>query len=124
MQYPSDWKRVIDVQNNAVRFFSPSDTGNVHVYSALEKQNRTLDQFTASHIIQEKQKSIDFNSIESSSTTLAGKEAHKLIYTYADSKGATVKAMEVYTITGNKIYMLHITPRQQPTTAIYQLSNK
>ena len=86
----------MDVQNNAVRLFSPSDTGNVHIYSALEKQNRTLDQFTQAHIIQEKQKLIGFNSIVSSATTLAGKEAHKLVYTYIDSKGATVKAMEVY----------------------------
>jgi hypothetical protein len=116
IQYPCNWEKKnepsADIPNYSVYFSSPEShsekyADNIRIYYQPAGKHANVDEFTSAHIIYERQKYPDFRLVESNATTLAGNQAHRLVYTYTNSKlHVMVKAMEVYTITGDKVYTI------------------
>jgi serine/threonine-protein kinase len=48
----------------------------------------------------------DLNVLESTSTTIAGKPAHKIVFSAIDNKEVKRKAMQVWTVIGNKAILI------------------
>ena len=48
----------------------------------------------------------DLNVLESTSTTIAGKPAHKIVFSAIDNEEVERKAMQVWTVIGNKAVLI------------------
>lgn len=103
IQYPSDWGR-LDLSflgaSADIDFYPLDDTSgakDVRIQvKTLPSQNMTLEQYTNTQI-----KSIEGQILESNATTLAGMEAHQLIFT-----NIGLKTMQVWTLQDDKVFTI------------------
>jgi eukaryotic-like serine/threonine-protein kinase len=103
IQYPSDWGR-LDLSflgaSADIDFYPLDDTSgakDVRIQvKTLPSQNMTLEQYTNTQI-----ESIEGQILESNSTTLAGMEAHQLVFT-----NIGLKTMQVWTLQDDKVYTI------------------
>jgi eukaryotic-like serine/threonine-protein kinase len=103
IQYPSDWGR-LDLSfleaSADIDFYPLDDTSgakDVRIQvKTLPSQNMTLEQYTNTQI-----ESIEGQILESNATTLAGVEAHQLIFT-----NIGLKTMQVWTLQEDKVYTI------------------
>jgi eukaryotic-like serine/threonine-protein kinase len=116
IKYPTAWSYdqnggIDDTDVDIVTFFSPDQNNNATLDVHQDKlDNASSDigsylRFTTSSYKGELK---NFNVIESdTNSSLAGNAAYKLIYTYTNDDGTTMKDLETGTLIGNnKIYYL------------------
>lgn len=137
MQYPHDWTvRQYEynpaANNTLVGFYSPSKTaaelGNISGVSGhfvpysdiftFDSKNLTLDKIMSERL-KRLQNDSHFTAIESKPFTLNNRQpAHLLIYRTVAGGDELFKKMQVYTIYGNKVYLISFTS-QDASFSIY-----
>lgn len=103
IQYPSDWGR-LDLSflgdSADIDFYPLDDTSgakNVRIQvKTLPLQNMTLEEYTNAQI-----NSIEGQLLESNATTLAGVQAHEIVFT-----NIGLKTMQIWTIIDDKVYTI------------------
>jgi predicted secreted protein len=111
IQYPQDWLKLEDASAGVPVAFvvrpkeSDSDTGRdgIQIIVSNISVPETLDVYTQNLIQEQEQSRHDFKLIDSTSTTLAGNPAHKIVFT-SKIVQHEVKSMYVYTIKNNNSY--------------------
>ena len=108
--YPEDW-RSEDIQNpltgDIVRFLPPADT-NSRLSIRIEKlsQPLSLAEYSNSSVREIKNFLKNAKIIESSSTTLANRPGHMVVYSGKDSQSNLNEHLEVWTLKNNKAYVI------------------
>jgi hypothetical protein len=105
VQHPSNWIKEenhnLTSAGRIVKFSSPQGasptTLNIIGGNRLSS-NMSLEQFSAASINNLRQSFPRFNLLESSSTTLGGFPAHRVVYTAEVAPGFGVKSMQVWTV--------------------------
>lgn len=118
IQFPSNWEKSVNL-NNFVTFRAPPET-DTRVYPAalglkiqeLTSQNVPLQEVTKFQMSELKKTNPDLKISESSSTTLAGKPAHKVVFSATDNNQVKRKALQLWTVVDNKAIL--ITYKAQP----------
>jgi serine/threonine-protein kinase len=118
IQFPSNWEKSVNL-NNFVTFRAPPET-DTRVYPAalglkiqeLTSQNVPLQEVTKVQMSELKKTNPDLEISESSSTTLAGKPAHKVVFSATDNNQVKRKALQLWTVVDNKAIL--ITYKAQP----------
>jgi eukaryotic-like serine/threonine-protein kinase len=118
IQFPSNWEKSVNL-NNFVTFRAPPET-DTRVYPAalglkiqeLTSQNVSLQEVTKAQMSELKKTNPDLKISESSSTTLAGKPAHKVVFSATDNNQVKRKALQLWTVVDNKAIL--ITYKAQP----------
>ena len=118
IQFPSNWEKSVNL-NNFVTFRAPPET-DTRVYPAalglkiqeLTSQNVPLQEVTKVQMSELKKTNPDLKISESSSTTLAGKPAHKVVFSATDNDQVKRKALQLWTVVDNKAIL--ITYKAQP----------
>ncbi|MFL6487975.1 MAG: zinc ribbon domain-containing protein [Nitrososphaera sp.] len=104
INYPSNWT-IEKVKKPSLVMFespkeSPSDITFENVVIGLyDIPNLTLEQLVPHYINQHRKRFVDFTPIESAATTLAGRQAHRIVF---DTEGKRMLA--VFTVGKNKVY--------------------
>ncbi len=113
VQHPSNW--IGEENHNAtspgriVKFSSPQGTppATLNIIGGNRLPlNMSLEQFSAASINNLRQSLPPFNLLESSSTTLGGFPAHKVVYIADVAPGAGVKFMQVWTIKDARYFII------------------
>ncbi len=113
IQYPSDWEKIVNL-DKFVTFTAPPKT-DTRIYPAalglkvqkLSPQNNiTLQEITKVQMSDLKRSNPDLKVLESTSTTFAGKPAYKIVFSAIDNKEVERKAMQVWTVIGNKAFLI------------------
>lgn len=117
IQYPSNWMastNQLPTYNSIIGFYSPleslSDVLPVEFALSITTytNNISLDEYTKITRTALEQQGMEIS--ESSSTTLAGNPAHKITFSPGDqiaqNSPVEFKFMQIFTITGNKVYSL------------------
>jgi hypothetical protein len=112
IQYPSNWEKLVSL-NNFVTFTAPPET-DTRIYPAalglkvqeVSSQNISLQEVTNVQISDLKKSNPDLNVLESTSTTIADNPAHKIVFSATDNKEVERKAMQVWTVIGNKAFLI------------------
>jgi eukaryotic-like serine/threonine-protein kinase len=112
IQYPSNWEKLANL-DNFVTFTAPPET-DTRIYPAalglkvqeLSSQNIPLQEITKVQMSDLKRSNPDLNVLESTSTTIADKPAHKIVFSAIDNKEVERKAMQVWTVIGNKAFLI------------------
>jgi hypothetical protein len=118
IQFPSNWEKSVNL-DNFVTFRAPPET-DTRVYPAalglkiqdLPSQNVSLQEVTKVQMSDLKAGSQNLKVSESTSTTLAGKPAHKVVFSATDNNQVERKAMQLWTVIDNKAIL--ITYKAQP----------
>jgi serine/threonine-protein kinase len=118
IQFPSNWEKSVNL-NNFVTFRAPPET-DTRVYPAalglkiqeLTSQNVSLQEVTKVQMSELKRTNPDLKLSESTSTTLAGKPAHKVVFSATDNNQVQRKALQLWTVIDNKAIL--ITYKAQP----------
>jgi eukaryotic-like serine/threonine-protein kinase len=118
IQFPSNWEKSVNL-NNFVTFRAPPET-DTRVYPAalglkiqeLTSQNVPLQEVTKAQMSELKKTNPDLKISESSSTTLAGKPAHKVVFSATDNNQVKRKALQLWTVVDNQAIL--ITYKAQP----------
>jgi eukaryotic-like serine/threonine-protein kinase len=118
IQFPSNWEKSVNL-NNFVTFRAPPET-DTRVYPAalglkiqeLTSQNVSLQEVTKAQMSELKKTNPDLKISESSSTTLAGKPAHKVVFSATDNNQVKRKALQLWTVVDNKAIL--VTYKAQP----------
>jgi eukaryotic-like serine/threonine-protein kinase len=118
IQFPSNWEKSVNL-NNFVTFRAPPET-DTRVYPAalglkiqeLTSQNVPLQEVTKVQMSELKKTNPDLKISESSSTTLAGKPAHKVVFSATDNNQVKRKALQLWTVVDNQAIL--ITYKAQP----------
>jgi eukaryotic-like serine/threonine-protein kinase len=118
IQFPSNWEKSVNL-NNFVTFRAPPET-DTRVYPAalglkiqeLTSQNVPLQEVTKAQMSELKKTNPDLKISESSSTTLAGKPAHKVVFSATDNNQVKRKALQLWTVVDNKAIL--VTYKAQP----------
>ena len=116
IKYPTVWKindsgGIDDTDVDIVTFLSPDQNNNaaldVH-QDKLDNASSDIGSYLRFSTSSYKGELKNFNVIESdTSSSLAGNAAYKLIYTYTNDDGTTMKDLETGTVIGNnKVYYL------------------
>lgn len=111
IKYPQGWTKQEGATETVVQFFAPKESSSTSqsavaiVVKDMAAQSLSLDAYTERVTSQLQQTLTDFNLIESSSTTLAGNPAHKVVYT-GKQEQRNPKVYQVWTIINNKAYMI------------------
>jgi PsbP-like protein len=81
-----------------------------------------LEDLTNTRLNYDKNHVKNFNLLESNTTTLAGNQAHRLLYTYT-SNSKTIKAIEVFTIKDGNRYRVayYADPAKYNTSTIQKM---
>ena len=105
VQHPSNWIKEENHNSTSpghiVKFSSPQGTppATVNIIGGNRLPlNMSLEEFSAASINNLRQSFPRFNLLESSSTTLGGFPAHRVVYTAEVAPGFGVKFMQVWTI--------------------------
>jgi hypothetical protein len=105
VQHPSNWIKEenhnLTSPGRIVKFSSPQGTppATLNIIGGNRLPlNMSLEQFSAASINNLRQSLPRFNLLESSSTTLGGFPAHRVVYTAEVAPGFVVKFMQVWTI--------------------------
>jgi hypothetical protein len=112
IQYPSNWEKSVHL-DNFVTFTAPPET-DTRIYPAalglkvqeLSSQNIPLQEITKVQMSELKRSNPDVKVLESTSTTFAGKPAHKIVFSAIDNKEVERKAIQVWTVIGNKAFLI------------------
>ena len=112
IQFPSNWEKSVNL-NNFVTFRAPPET-DTRVYPAalglkiqeLTSQNVPLQEVTKAQMSELKKTNPDLKISESSSTTLAGKPAHKVVFSATDNNQVERKALQLWTVVDNKAILI------------------
>ena len=113
IQYPSNWEKLVNL-DNFVTFTAPPET-DTRIYPAalglkvqeVSSQNISLQEITKVQISDLKKSNPDLNVLESTSTaTIADNPAHKIVFSAIDNKEVERKAMQVWTVIGNKAFLI------------------
>ena len=117
IQYPSNWMtstNQLPTYNSIIGFYSPleslSDVLPVEFALSITTytNNISLDEYTKITRTALEQQGMEIS--ESSATTLAGNSAHKITFSPGDqiaqNSPVEFKFMQIFTITGNKVYSL------------------
>jgi len=112
IQYPSNWEKIASL-DNFVTFTAPPET-DTRIYPAalglkvqeLSSQNIPLQEITKVQMSDLKRSNPDLKVLESTSTTIADKPAHKIVFSAIDNKEVERKAMQVWTVIGNKAFLI------------------
>jgi hypothetical protein len=118
IQFPSDWEKSVNL-DNFVTFRAQPET-DTRVYPAalglkiqdLASQNVSLQEVTKVQISELKATNPNLKLLESISTTLAGKPAHKVVFSATDNNQVERKAMQLWTVIDDKAIL--ITYKAQP----------
>ncbi len=111
LEYPSDWTKQ-EFTEGIMIFYAPSkeDIFNENLNAMIQNlpQPMTLPEYTELSINQIGQLIENSEIIESTSTTLNGNEAYKIVYS-GKMGSIYLKWMQVWTIKNNKAYILSYT---------------
>ena len=118
IQFPSNWEKSVNL-DNFVTFRAPPET-DTRVYPAalglkiqeLASKSVLLQEVTKVQISELKKSNPNLEFSESTSTTLAGKPAYRVVFTATDNNQVERKAMQIWTIIDNKAIL--ITYKAQP----------
>ena len=112
IDYPSGW--IHELHAGGLLTFLPSQEGYTNTYPAglgitvehLKTKNLTLSEITKIQIKNLTQNHPDFRPLESTDFRLAGNLAHKIVFSATDSMKHERKAMQIWTIKGDKAYLI------------------
>jgi hypothetical protein len=112
IQFPSDWEKSVNL-DNFVTFRAPPET-DTRIYPAalglkiqdLASQNVSLPEVTKVQISELKATNPNLKLLESTSTTLAGKPAHKVVFSATDNNQVERKAMQLWTVIDDKAILI------------------
>jgi len=118
IQFPSNWEKSVNL-DNFVTFRAPPET-DTRIYPAalglkiqeLASKSVLLQEVTKVQISELKKSNPNLEFSESTSTTLAGKPAYRVVFTATDNNQVERKAMQIWTIIDNKAIL--ITYKAQP----------
>ncbi len=111
IQFPSNWEK--SVVDNFITFRAPPET-DTRVYPAalglkiqeLTSKRVPLQEITAVQMSELKKTIPNLKLSESTSDTLAGRPAHKVVFTALDNKQVERKAMQIWTVIDNKAILI------------------
>ena len=118
IQFPSNWEKSVNL-DNFVTFRAPPET-DTRIYPAalglkiqeLASKSVLLQEVTEVQISELKKSNPNLEFSESTSTTLAGIPAYRVVFTATDNNQVERKAMQIWTIIDNKAIL--ITYKAQP----------
>lgn len=118
IQFPSNWEKSVNL-DNFVTFRAPPET-DTRIYPAalglkiqeLASKSVLLEEVTKLQISELKKSNPNLEFSESTSSTLAGKPAYRVVFTATDNNQVERKAMQIWTIIDNKAIL--ITYKAQP----------
>lgn len=118
IQFPSNWEKSVNL-DNFITFRAPPET-DTRIYPAalglkiqeLASKSVLLEEVTKLQISELKKSNPNLEFSESTSTTLAGKPAYRVVFTATDNNQVERKAMQIWTIIDNKAIL--ITYKAQP----------
>ena len=118
IQFPSSWEKSVNL-DNFITFRAPPET-DTRIYPAalglkiqeLASKNVLLQQVTKVQLSELRKSNPNLEFSESTSTTLAGKPAYRVVFTATDNNQVERKAMQIWTIIDNKAIL--ITYKAQP----------
>jgi hypothetical protein len=118
IQFPSNWEKSVNL-DNFITFRAPPET-DTRIYPAalglkiqeLASKSVLLQEVTKVQISELKKSNPNLAFSESTSTTLAGKPAYRVVFTATDNNQFERKAMQIWTIIDNKAIL--ITYKAQP----------
>ena len=118
IQFPSNWEKSVNL-DNFVTFRAPPET-DTRVYPAalglkiqdLPSQNVSLQEVTKVQMSDLKAGNQNLKVSESTSTTLAGKPAYKVVFSATDNNQVERKAIQLWTVIDDKAIL--ITYKAQP----------
>jgi YVTN family beta-propeller protein len=115
LQYPQNWKK-IDEDKSTIRF-SPllenktgSPIANFSI-QALSSQNVALEDRVSLDLIKYRQSFTDFKLNESHAVRLADNSAYKVVFQYNKGGPNSFKAMQFWTIIGDRTFVIKYTSR-------------
>ncbi len=112
IDYPTGW--IHELHAGGLVTFLPSLEGNTNTYPAglgitvehLKSKNMALSEITKIQIKNLTQNHPDFRPLESTDFRLAGIMAYKIVFTATDSMKHERKAMQIWTVNGDKVYLI------------------
>ena len=112
IDYPAGW--IHELHAGGLVTFLPSLEGNTNTYPAglgitvehLKSKNMRLSEITKIQIKNLTQNHPDFKLLESTDFKLAGNTAYKIVFTAKDSMKHERKAMQIWTVKGDKAYLI------------------
>ena len=118
IQFPSNWEKSVNL-DNFVTFRAPPET-DTRIYPAalglkiqeLASKSVLLQEVTNVQLSELRKSNPNLEISESTSTTLAGKPAYRVVFTATDNNQLERKAMQIWTIIDNKAIL--ITYKAQP----------
>jgi hypothetical protein len=118
IQFPSNWEKSVNL-DNFITFRAPPET-DTRIYPAalglkiqeLASKSVLLQEVTKVQISELKKSNPNLEFSESTSTTLAGEPAYRVVFTATDNNQVERKAMQIWTIIDNKAIL--ITYKAQP----------
>lgn len=118
IQFPSNWEKSVNL-DNFITFRAPPET-DTRIYPAalglkiqeLASKSVLLQEVTKVQISELKKSNPNLEFSESTSTTLAGKPAYRVVFTATDNNQVERTAMQIWTIIDNKAIL--ITYKAQP----------
>jgi hypothetical protein len=118
IQFPSNWEKSVNL-DNFITFRAPPET-DTRIYPAalglkiqeLASKSVSLQEVTKVQISELKKSNPNLEFSESTSSTLAGKPAYRVVFTATDNNQVERKAMQIWTIIDNKAIL--ITYKAQP----------
>jgi len=118
IQFPSNWEKSVNL-DNFITFRAPPET-DTRIYPAalglkiqeLASKSVLLEEVTKFQLSELKKSNPNLEFSESTSSTLAGKPAYRVVFTATDNNQVERKAMQIWTIIDNKAIL--ITYKAQP----------
>lgn len=118
IQFPSNWEKSVNL-DNFVTFRAPPET-DTRIYPAalglkiqeLASKSVLLQEVTKVQLSELRKSNPNLEISESTSTTLAGKPAYRVVFTATDNNQVERKAMQIWTIIDKKAIL--ITYKAQP----------
>ena len=118
IQFPSSWEKSVNL-DNFITFRAPPET-DTRIYPAalglkiheLTSKSVVLQEVTKVQISELKKSNPNLEFSESTSITLAGKPAYKVVFTATDNNQVERKAMQLWTVIDNRAIL--ITYKAQP----------
>jgi eukaryotic-like serine/threonine-protein kinase len=115
IEYPAGWTQELEGAG-LVTFTANLESGDLNTYPAavgikvqnlVSSKNISLNEITKIQIKDLKQSHPDFKLIESTESMLAGNNmAHKIVFTATDDSEHQRKAMQIWTLKGDKVYLI------------------
>lgn len=108
IKYPDTWAKIENPSEGILITFMPDENNvllGVFNVSILIGDFLDINSFRKTHIDTLYDMFIDFNISYENSTTLAGREAYAVLFTFRDS-GHTFKRLDTWTVDNGRVYLL------------------